>query len=77
MKSPDGKTISAWKKIGPAPQYPQPPASGKADVCVVGAGIAGLSCAYRLARDGKSVGPNEGGYLVVKKRWPSMLRTIY
>src|SRR6185295_16266087 len=30
-----------------------------------------------MTRDGKSVGPNEGGYLVLKKPWPSMLRTIY
>jgi acetyl-CoA synthetase len=28
-------------------------------------------------RDGKSVGKNKGGYLVIKKPWPSMLRTIY
>src|SRR3954468_20929101 len=55
MKSPDGKTVSAWKKIGPPPKHPVPPNSGKADVCVVGAGIAGLSCAYMLAREGKSV----------------------
>jgi acetyl-CoA synthetase len=30
-----------------------------------------------MTRDGKSVGPNQGGYLVLKKPWPSMLRTIY
>jgi acetyl-CoA synthetase len=30
-----------------------------------------------MTRDGKFVGPNEGGYLVLKKPWPSMLRTIY
>jgi acetyl-CoA synthetase len=30
-----------------------------------------------MTRDGKSVGPSEGGYLVIKKPWPSMLRTIY
>lgn len=28
-------------------------------------------------RDGKVVGPNQGGYLVIRKPWPSMLRTIY
>lgn len=27
--------------------------------------------------DGREVGPNEGGKLVVRKPWPSMLRTIY
>ena len=30
-----------------------------------------------MTRDGKAVGANEGGYLVIKKPWPSMLRTIY
>jgi acetyl-CoA synthetase len=30
-----------------------------------------------MTRDGKSVGPNEGGYLVIKRPWPSMLRTIW
>lgn len=28
-------------------------------------------------REGKPVGKNEGGYLVIRKPWPSMLRTIY
>ncbi len=28
-------------------------------------------------RDGKPVGKNEGGYLIIRKPWPSMLRTIY
>ena len=30
-----------------------------------------------LTRDGKPVGANEGGYLVLKRPWPSMLRTIW
>ena len=28
-------------------------------------------------RTGKSVGTNQGGFLVIKRPWPSMLRTIY
>jgi acetyl-CoA synthetase len=28
-------------------------------------------------RNGKPVGKNQGGYLVIRKPWPSMLRTIY
>jgi len=28
-------------------------------------------------RDGKSVGTNEGGFLVIRRPWPSMMRTIY
>ncbi len=30
-----------------------------------------------MTRDGKSVGEAEGGYLVIKRPWPSMLRTIW
>jgi len=30
-----------------------------------------------MTRDGQPVGPNEGGYLVIKRPWPSMLRTIW
>ncbi|CAN5605719.1 acetate--CoA ligase [soil metagenome] len=30
-----------------------------------------------MTRDGKPVGANEGGYLVIKQPWPAMLRTIW
>ncbi len=30
-----------------------------------------------MTRDGKPVGANQGGYLVIKRPWPSMLRTIW
>ena len=30
-----------------------------------------------MTRDGETVGPNQGGYLVIKRPWPSMLRTIW
>jgi acetyl-CoA synthetase len=30
-----------------------------------------------MTRDGKSVGANQGGYLVLTRPWPAMLRTIY
>jgi len=30
-----------------------------------------------MTRDGHPVGPNQGGYLVIKRPWPSMLRTIW
>jgi acetyl-CoA synthetase len=30
-----------------------------------------------VTKQGQPVGPNEGGYLVIKKPWPSMLRTIW
>lgn len=30
-----------------------------------------------VTKEGKSTGPNQGGYLVIRKPWPSMMRTIY
>jgi acetyl-CoA synthetase len=30
-----------------------------------------------VTRDGKPVGPNQGGFLVIKQPWPSMLRTLH
>jgi acetyl-CoA synthetase len=30
-----------------------------------------------MTRDGQTVNQNEGGYLVIKRPWPSMLRTIW
>ncbi len=30
-----------------------------------------------MTKQGAPVGPNEGGYLVIKRPWPSMLRTIW
>jgi acetyl-CoA synthetase len=30
-----------------------------------------------VTRDGTSVGPNQGGFLVIKRPWPGMLRTIF
>jgi len=30
-----------------------------------------------VTREGKSVGVNQGGFLVIKRPWPGMLRTIY
>src|SRR3954470_1266303 len=55
MKSPDGKTESTWKQLVSQPRFQPPPEQAHADVCVVGAGIAGLTTAYLLAGEGKSV----------------------
>jgi acetyl-CoA synthetase len=30
-----------------------------------------------VTRDGKSCGPDEGGFLVIRRPWPSMMRTIH
>jgi glycine/D-amino acid oxidase-like deaminating enzyme/nitrite reductase/ring-hydroxylating ferredoxin subunit len=56
MKSPDGQTKPAWYETAKLPTYPEvPPGQTLTDICIVGAGIAGLTTAYLLAKTGKSV----------------------
>jgi glycine/D-amino acid oxidase-like deaminating enzyme/nitrite reductase/ring-hydroxylating ferredoxin subunit len=66
MKDDVGETISPWWAMDETPRYSPLTANARADVCVVGAGIAGLTTAYLLAREGMSVvviddGPVAGG----------------
>src|SRR5262245_61202924 len=66
MKSDGGKTDSIWTATADVPQYPALSENLTTNVCVVGAGIAGMTTAYLLAREGKSVvvlddGPIAGG----------------
>jgi glycine/D-amino acid oxidase-like deaminating enzyme/nitrite reductase/ring-hydroxylating ferredoxin subunit len=65
MDSVSEPTRSVWMDV-PAPDYPPLDHSIGAEVCVVGAGIAGLSTAYCLAGEGRTVvvlddGPVGGG----------------
>lgn len=56
MKPRDGITKSNWYDTATVPTHPKPPTGEtRADVCVVGAGIAGLTTAYLLAKSGKRV----------------------
>jgi glycine/D-amino acid oxidase-like deaminating enzyme/nitrite reductase/ring-hydroxylating ferredoxin subunit len=55
MKSPDGQTIPSWYKTAQIPAYPAPKGQLHADVCIVGAGIAGLTTAYLLLKQGLKV----------------------
>jgi glycine/D-amino acid oxidase-like deaminating enzyme len=63
---PGGETSSIWYDTFETPTYPALARDAKADVCVVGAGIAGLSTAYMLSKSGAKVividdGPIGGG----------------
>ena len=54
MPSDSGFTTSVWMQTQP-PAFGPISKSERADVCVIGAGIAGLTTAYLLAKSGKSV----------------------
>ena len=55
METDNGRTVSVWMATGDTPQAAPLGAYGEADVCVVGAGIAGLTTAYLLTREGTRV----------------------
>ncbi|HJR06288.1 MAG TPA: FAD-dependent oxidoreductase [Pyrinomonadaceae bacterium] len=66
MKTDNGQTTSVWMRTADTPDEPQLKADVQADVCIVGAGIAGLTTAYLLVKEGKRVvvlddGPVAGG----------------
>src|SRR5689334_15768548 len=52
---PGGNTASIWYGTFTTPTFPALAGNVTTDVCVIGAGIAGLSTAYHLAKAGKKV----------------------
>lgn len=48
------KSVSLWQELG-VPRFPELSTNIQADVCVIGAGIAGISVAHTLAHEGLSV----------------------
>jgi glycine/D-amino acid oxidase-like deaminating enzyme/nitrite reductase/ring-hydroxylating ferredoxin subunit len=65
-KTDSGSTVSAWMATAELPTFPPLAEDADCEVCIVGAGIAGLTTAYTLARAGKHVivlddGPIGGG----------------
>src|SRR5947209_11686369 len=66
LESDSGETTSVWRARAVTASESALAEDARADVCVVGAGIAGMTTAYLLAREGKSVvviddGPVGGG----------------
>src|SRR5690349_2660101 len=66
MQSDSGNTTSVWMATTDLPQFQPLTQDLRTNVCVIGAGIAGLTTAYLLARTGRAVvliddGPIGGG----------------
>jgi len=66
MKHNVEQSVSLWMATAKASAQPVLASDTQADICVVGAGIAGFTTAYLLAREGRSVvvlddGPLAGG----------------
>jgi glycine/D-amino acid oxidase-like deaminating enzyme len=62
----NGRTTSVWMATGAAREEPPLISDAHADVCIVGAGIAGLTTAYLLGKEGTHTivvddGPTAGG----------------
>src|ERR1700693_5096895 len=55
QKSTKFSNRSIWAATEPALKFPALKKNAKTDVCIVGAGIAGLTTGYLLALEGKSV----------------------
>ena len=66
MRSDSGKTVSVWMDTTKMPSFAALEEGLSCDVCIVGAGIVGLTTAYHLVRAGADVvilddGPVSGG----------------
>src|SRR5690349_7005189 len=55
MKPTSGTTTSVWMATADVPSEKTLDKDTRTNVCIIGAGIAGLTTAYLLAREGKSV----------------------
>lgn len=55
LKATNGTSASIWMITAAVPEFPSLAGDLKTDVCVIGAGIAGLTTAYLLSREGRQV----------------------
>src|SRR5215217_9395299 len=63
MKSDAGKTDSIWTATADIPVGQQLTENAQTNVCIVGAGIAGMTTAYLLAKEGVAVVVLEDGVI--------------
>jgi glycine/D-amino acid oxidase-like deaminating enzyme/nitrite reductase/ring-hydroxylating ferredoxin subunit len=64
MNAHAGQNTSVWMATASLPRFPALSSATRVDVCIVGAGIAGLSTAYHLVRAGKTVCVLDDGPIV-------------
>ena len=64
MKDHAGRSISVWMATATLPRFSRLLTNEQVHVCIVGVGIAGLTNAYLLGRDGKSVIVLDDGQIV-------------
>lgn len=55
LESTNGTSTSIWMTTTAVPVFPPMPGDTETEVCVIGAGIAGLTSAYLLSKEGKEV----------------------
>ena len=55
LRSDEGKNVSYWEATGETPQTNNFANNVETDVCIIGAGIAGMTIAYFLTKAGKRV----------------------
>src|SRR4030095_1423757 len=72
-------STSIWMATANTPSQSRLRENIRTDVCIIGAGIAGLSTAYLLGREGRSVVVLDDGPLGVgrRARTPANLTTAY
>lgn len=55
LTATNGASASIWMASATVPEFPALAGNLKTDICVIGAGIAGLTTAYLLSREGRQV----------------------
>jgi glycine/D-amino acid oxidase-like deaminating enzyme/nitrite reductase/ring-hydroxylating ferredoxin subunit len=55
LDATNGSSTSVWMATASVPVFSSLPGDIETEICVVGAGMAGLTCAYLLSREGKEV----------------------
>ncbi|MBC8048425.1 MAG: FAD-dependent oxidoreductase [Fimbriimonadaceae bacterium] len=63
MKTSSGISLSFWAATEDTPKYNPLNKNDEADICIIGGGITGLTCAYLLAKEGKKIILLEGNQI--------------